>query len=69
MLLFIRLHLFGRDNTIRPGWLTLGNELTSSNFNIDVYNGYFSDGQLTTGCTNRIEKLRPKSPVGKNNVS
>lgn len=63
--LFFRLHLFGRDSTIRPGWLTLGPELTNSNFNTDMYNGYFSNGQLTTGCTDRIEVLRPKSPPPK----
>ncbi|CAB4068226.1 METTL14 [Lepeophtheirus salmonis] len=27
-----RLQIFGRDTTIRPGWLTLGPELTMSNF-------------------------------------
>lgn len=63
---FFRLHLFGLDSTIRPGWLTLGHELTSSNFNIKLYKEYFNNGQLTTGCTDRIEKLRPKSPT--NNV-
>ena len=31
-----RLHLFGRDSTIRPGWLTLGSGLTSSNFDPEV---------------------------------
>ena len=31
-----RLHLFGRDSTIRPGWLTLGPGLTSSNFDAEV---------------------------------
>lgn len=60
-----RIHLFGRDSTIRPGWLTLGPELTNSNFNTEMYNGYFSNGQLTTGCTDRIEVLRPKSPPPK----
>lgn len=63
--IFFRLHLFGRDSTIRPGWLTLGHELTNSNFNTDMYNGYFNNGQLTTGCTDRIEVLRPKSPPPK----
>jgi len=61
----LRLHLFGRDSTIRPGWLTLGPELTNSNFNTEMYNGYFNNGQLTTGCTDRIEVLRPKSPPPK----
>ena len=61
-----RLHLFGRDSTIRPGWLTLGPSLTNSNFNADAYAGYFSTG-VTTGCTDRIEALRPKSPPPKGN--
>jgi len=34
-----RLHLFGKDTTIRPGWLTVGPHLTSSNFNPDTYSG------------------------------
>ncbi|XP_022909160.2 N(6)-adenosine-methyltransferase non-catalytic subunit METTL14 [Onthophagus taurus] len=60
-----RLHIFGRDSTIRPGWLTLGPELTNSNFNSDLYCSYFSATNLTTGCTERIEALRPKSPPPK----
>lgn len=64
----LRLHLFGRDSTIRPGWITLGHELTNSYFNIDLYKGYFTNGQLTTGCTDRIEELRPKSPPYFNKV-
>jgi N6-adenosine-specific RNA methylase IME4 len=56
-----RLHLFGRDSTIRAGWLTIGNELTNSNFNASLYESYF-DKNLTTGCTDRISLLRPKSP-------
>lgn len=54
-----RLHIFGRDASIRPGWLTVGPELTNSNFNSDLYAGSFAN---TTGCTERIEALRPKSP-------
>lgn len=56
-----RLHIFGRDSSIRPGWLTVGPELTNSNFNSEIYGGYFADN-TTTGCTERIEALRPKSP-------
>ncbi|XP_026471288.1 N6-adenosine-methyltransferase non-catalytic subunit-like [Ctenocephalides felis] len=56
-----RLHLFGKDSNIRPGWLTVGQELTNSNFNSDLYLSYFESG-TTTGCTDRIESLRPKSP-------
>lgn len=60
-----RLHLFGRDSTIRPGWLTVGPELTNSNFNAELYGSYFSSGKETTGCTDKIENLRPKSPPPK----
>ncbi|KAJ8944449.1 hypothetical protein NQ318_002146 [Aromia moschata] len=60
-----RLHVFGRDSTIRPGWLTIGPELTNSNFNADLYASYFSNNTTTTGCTERIEALRPKSPPPK----
>lgn len=66
---FSRLHLFGRDSTIRPGWLTVGPELTNTNFNADLYQSYFTNGQITTGCTERIEALRPKSPPPKGKVS
>lgn len=61
-----RLHLFGRDSTIRPGWLTIGPELTNSNFNAAAYWKHFDGptGHLT-GCTERIECLRPKSPPAK----
>lgn len=61
-----RLHLFGRDSSIRPGWLTVGGELTNSNFNAELYSSYFAE-TTTTGCTERIEALRPKSPPTKSN--
>lgn len=61
-----RLHLFGRDSTIRSGWLTVGNELTNSNFNANQYSSYF-ESNLTTGCTERISMLRPKSPPATTN--
>ena len=34
-------------------------------FKCDNCYSYFSDGNLTTGCTDRIESLRPKSPPPK----
>ncbi|GBP49494.1 Methyltransferase-like protein 14 homolog [Eumeta japonica] len=61
-----RLHMFGRDSTIRPGWVTIGHELTNSNFNAELYTSYFIEGRETTGCTERIEALRPKSPPNTN---
>ncbi|GAB1608019.1 N6-adenosine-methyltransferase non-catalytic subunit-like [Argonauta hians] len=63
-----RLHVFGRDSTIRPGWVTVGPELTSSNFDAAVYKQVVNKdvfGHLT-GCTDEIERLRPKSPPPKN---
>ncbi|KAF2364994.1 Pseudouridine synthase TruD [Trinorchestia longiramus] len=63
-----RLHLFGRDPSIRPGWLTVGPDLSSSNFDRGIYSSFFNPetgGSLTTGCTDRIEALRPKSPPPK----
>ncbi|KAL7056412.1 hypothetical protein AAHC03_020949 [Spirometra sp. Aus1] len=59
-----RLHLFGRDSTLRAGWLTVGSELSASNFDPQVYNGYFTrepNGHLL-GTSEEIERLRPKSP-------
>lgn len=62
-----RLHLFGRDTAVRPGWLTVGPHLTSSNFNSDTYAGFFNRemNRYLTGATEEIERLRPKSPPPK----
>lgn len=62
-----RLHLFGKDASVRPGWLTVGPHLTSSNFDSQRYNNFFIDGEggLLTGCAEDIERLRPKSPPPK----
>ena len=63
-----RLHIFGRDSQIRPGWLSIGPDLTSSNFDAQTYKSYFNkapDGHIT-GCSEEIERLRPKSPPPKN---
>ncbi|KAG8390610.1 hypothetical protein BUALT_Bualt01G0101400 [Buddleja alternifolia] len=38
-----RLELFGGDHNIRSGWLTVGNELSSSNFNCETYIRNFAD--------------------------
>lgn len=59
-----RLYLFGRDSTIRHGWLTVGPELTQTNFDKEIFRTSFdmnSSGNLT-GSTERIEQLRPKTP-------
>ncbi|PAA75448.1 hypothetical protein BOX15_Mlig030536g7, partial [Macrostomum lignano] len=66
-----RLHLFARDDTVRKGWLSLGPELAASNFDSRIYSGYFSrDAQAhLTGCTEEIERLRPKSPPPRNSAA
>lgn len=38
-----RLHIFGRDNTIRPGWLTIGPGLSMSNYDKNLLNSYYSE--------------------------
>ena len=50
------------------GWLTVGPDLSSSNFSSETYNSYFSNGpdDYLVGCTPEIETLRPKSPPLKN---
>ncbi|CAH8540804.1 unnamed protein product [Schistosoma turkestanicum] len=59
-----RLHLFGRDSTLRPGWVTVGNELSASNYDSRIYaNNFTKDPNgLLLGTTDEIERLRPKSP-------
>eukprot|EP00884_Botryococcus_braunii_P019256 jgi/Botrbrau1/6013/Bobra.104_1s0040.1 len=74
-----RIELFGTDHNIRRGWVTIGIDLSTSNFNPKVYANHFvgMDGMpfITmqprvqpgmpnmVGTTDRIEELRPKSPV------
>ncbi|CAA0806375.1 Methyltransferase-like protein 1 [Striga hermonthica] len=46
-----RLELFGEDHNIRSGWLTVGKELSSSNFNSETYIRNFvdKDGKIWVG--------------------
>eukprot|EP00794_Sanderia_malayensis_P016688 gene16688-18382_t len=62
-----RLHVFGNDSTLRPGWLTVGPDLSSSNFSVETYINYFNNGpdDYLVGSSNEIETLRPKSPPAK----
>lgn len=59
-----RLHVFGNDHTVRPGWVTVGPELTSSNYSAEQYHSNFSQApeENLVGSTDTIEQLRPKSP-------
>ncbi|KAJ8023053.1 N6-adenosine-methyltransferase non-catalytic subunit [Holothuria leucospilota] len=62
-----RLHIFGQDHTVRPGWLTIGPQLTNSNYSKETHKAFFSKtpNDYLTGCTDEIERLRPKSPPPK----
>lgn len=53
-----------QDHNIRPGWITIGNKISSSNWNREQYQSYFvgQNGHLL-GTTDEIEALRPKSPT------
>nr|CAB3263766.1 methyltransferase-like protein 14 homolog [Phallusia mammillata] len=62
-----RLHLFGNSTTIRPGWLTIGPDLMNSNFDRETFANHFRPAEDNpnahlTGCTEEIERLRPKTP-------
>lgn len=59
-----RLYLFGRDSTIRPGWLTVGPELTQSLFDKNMLASAFEQDPSGnfTGSSDRIDMLRPKTP-------
>ncbi|XP_075496992.1 uncharacterized protein LOC142533942 [Primulina tabacum] len=50
-----RLELFGGDHNIRSGWLTVGKELSSSNFNSEAYVKNFADkdGKFWVGLGGR----------------
>lgn len=48
------------------GWLTVGPTLTNSNFNPETYVSHFAmPNSHLSGCTEEIERLRPKSPPAK----
>jgi len=61
-----RLHLFARESTIRRGWLSIGSEISTSNFDKRIYKSYFETPlPPLENITERIEQLRPKSPPPK----
>jgi hypothetical protein len=41
-----RLEIFGSDQSMRPGWLTVGDKVTISTFEPKEYLSYFHDGNL-----------------------
>jgi len=61
-----RLHLFARESTIRRGWLSVGSEICTSNFDKRIYKSYFETPLPSLeNISERIEQLRPKSPPPK----
>ncbi len=67
-----RLYLFGRDDSVRNGWLTVGPALTRSNFDKNIYKLILSNANdhhsfdFESRYNERIDILRPKSPPFKN---
>ncbi|KAJ3410072.1 N6-adenosine-methyltransferase subunit mettl14 [Chytridiales sp. JEL 0842] len=57
-----RLELFGKDANVRPGWVTVGPNLSESNFNPQTYRSFFEHSQTILPFHQGIEILRPKSP-------
>jgi N6-adenosine-specific RNA methylase IME4 len=70
-----RLELFGCDHNIRPGWVTVGKQISKSNYDDKLYNSWFEGdleypevqnhvGGKFVGTVAEIENTRPKSPGG-----
>lgn len=65
-----KIELFGLDRNIRPGWLTLGRDISISTWDPQKYANWMSESApgttgfrgRYTGTTPEIESLRPKSP-------
>ena len=58
-----RLELFGQDHNLRPGWVTVGGDLTGpSNYDPAEYNRLTSGPNQFIRSTTEIDRLRPKSP-------
>ena len=62
-----RLHIFGTDTTIRRGWVTIGPEISTTNFSAEKYIKLCAgpEGKFMLGNRPDIELLRPKSPTKK----
>ena len=57
-----RIQLFGSDANLRPGWVTVGENVTESNFYPPLYN------PQRINQTPLVHDLRPKSPNRSNNT-
>ena len=68
-----RIELFGGDNSVRQGWLTVGPNLSTHNYDGELYDSWFKgtesyplaqgyQGGRYLGTTPEIDNLRPRSP-------
>ena len=65
-----KIELFADNKSIRPGWISFGKDLSSTNFDKEIYERWLSgeisqdgfEGGSYIGTTPEIENLRPKSP-------
>jgi mRNA (2'-O-methyladenosine-N6-)-methyltransferase len=65
-----RLYLFGREDSIRPGWLTVGPALSDTYFDRELFRSSFETGSgILTGTSDRIEILRPRTPPMKQKMN
>ena len=60
-----RLELFGNDHNLRPGWVTVGRDISvgASNFNAQQYANLTRIENRFVPTNDLIEKLRPRSPL------
>jgi mRNA (2'-O-methyladenosine-N6-)-methyltransferase len=66
-----RLEIFGSDYSMRPGWLTVGDSLTTSTYDPKEYLSYFQDGNLVghhqgnhpDGLISHFRNRSPKTKV------
>ena len=61
-----RVQIFGDESSRRDGWVTIGENVRSSDFERREYESYFRNGHLVN-VDNDVEILRPKSPSMKEN--
>ena len=52
MIIIIKMMMIMMIMMTRPGWLTIGPDLSNSNYDWSSHQGYFKEG-VTTGCTER----------------
>ncbi|KAK9828073.1 hypothetical protein WJX81_008698 [Elliptochloris bilobata] len=58
-----RLELFGEDHNIRPGWFTIGRDLSGSNFSPQVYASLFVKPDGMPGISNGSARPMPGAPT------